>query len=599
MVNHPHNNLFNRGDTERQIKIAFSGGTITNKEMHQGSFSLTESLCSEESLRFGRCESSVLQFKVHNVLTPLVGEKLTVYEVLNGNTAEPFNYGKYKVQSDKPAADRKYRDVVAYDSMYDILNADVASWYNGLTFPCTIGYFRKQFLKHLGIEYVDTELVNDGIYIKKTIDPQELSGKQVINAICEINGCFGHINRQGKFEYITLKEHEGGLFPSETLYPSDTLFPRDPEAEENFSTSKYISCKYEDFYTSHITGLQIRQEENDIGVQVGTYNNLYIIENNFLVYGKSSEELEEIANNLLSVISKISYVPISSLKTNGKPYLEVGDRLVVATKEKLFRTYIFERTISGLNGQKDEFISNGTEVYGNKVNGIKESIIRLQGKANKLTRTVEETRLEMIDIEKGLRSEILATAEQISLKVSSEEVESMISVALDEVVISSSQIRLEGYTTINGGFSIDENGNAIMKSGSYVAQMTSSAFTVGSYPYYALLAGNSLTFANGNGALNGISTINGKEVITPDNISSYVTDYSADIETLYKKTSALDTDVSNALSDAQFALDATAENSTEIINIKSTISGIETELGNLSNQYWSLDRRISALEGGS
>ena len=146
MVNYPHNNLFNLGDTERQIKIAFTGGTITNKEMHQGSFSLTESLCSEESLRFGTCESSVLQFKVHNVLTPLAGEKLTVYEVLNGNTAEPFNYGKYKVQSDMPTADRRYRDVVAYDAMYDILNADVASWYNNLTFPCTIGYFRKQFL---------------------------------------------------------------------------------------------------------------------------------------------------------------------------------------------------------------------------------------------------------------------------------------------------------------------------------------------------------------------------------------------------------------------------------------------------------------------
>ena len=97
MVNHPHNNLFNRGDTERQIKIAFSGGTITNKEMHQGSFQLKEVLCDKKILTFGDCKASELTFKVHNVLTPLVGEKLTVYEVLNGKTAEPFNYGKYKV----------------------------------------------------------------------------------------------------------------------------------------------------------------------------------------------------------------------------------------------------------------------------------------------------------------------------------------------------------------------------------------------------------------------------------------------------------------------------------------------------------------------
>ena len=407
MVNHPHNNLFNRGDTERQIKIAFSGGTITNKEMHQGSFNLTESLCSEESLRFGTCESSVLQFKVHNVLTPLVGEKLTVYELLNGNTAEPFDYGKYKVQSDKPTADRKYRDVVAYDAMYDILNADVASWYNGLTFPCTIGYFRKQFLKHLGIEYVDTELINDGIYIQKTIDVEELSGKTVINAICEINGCFGHINRQGKFQYITLKQHEDGLYPSETLYP------KDPVNEETFYNGNYNSCKYEDFETQEITGIRIRQEEDDIGCTVGTTENAYVVQDNFLVYGMDHEELTTVANNLFSVISNIYYRPIEYVKTSGKPYLEVGDNISVGSSEVIIETYILERTITGVKGQKDEFSSRGTEYYPKEINGLNRQITKIKGMYNRLTRTVDETRLEMGDMEKELYSTISVTAKDL------------------------------------------------------------------------------------------------------------------------------------------------------------------------------------------
>lgn len=33
-----------------------------------------------------------------------------------------------------------------------------------------------------------------------------ISGKTVVTAICEINGCFGNINRNGKFEYVFLKK---------------------------------------------------------------------------------------------------------------------------------------------------------------------------------------------------------------------------------------------------------------------------------------------------------------------------------------------------------------------------------------------------------
>lgn len=615
MVNYPHNDLFNRGDTQRQIQIAFSGGTITNKEMHQGSFELTESLCSEQSLVFGTCEASVLKFKVHNVVTSLVGQTLTVSEILNGNTAEPFYYGKYKVYSDKPTADRKYRDIVAYDAMYDILNADVASWYNSISFPCTISYLRKKFLAHCKVDYVDTELVNDDIYIEKTIDVTELSGKQVINAICEINGCFGHINRQGKFEFITLSQHNAGLYPSETLYPSDKLFPVEVDEAKLLSTSKYSACKYEDFETQLITGLQIRQEEDDIGATVGTTTNAYVVEDNFLVYGKNNADLTTIANNLLSVINNVYYRPIEYVKTNGKPYLEVGDSISIGSKELIIETYILERVISGLNGQKDEFYSKGTETYGKELNGLNKQITQIKGKYNKLTRTVDETRSEIGNIEEGLHTEIVQTATDIraeaedmrkglvssialtadqirsevkdsdanlqsqitqnanaiSLRVTSSELSSEISVlerkislkvdsgsVINEINISNQAIELTAGRLIitSGNFTLDKDGNCSMKgyieaTGGFIGdfEISSDGF---------LINGETI-LSNHTSYFGAVYTddINGHTPITSGNISSYVTDYGT------------------------------------------KISGIETELGNLSNQYWSLDRRISALEGGS
>lgn len=58
-----------------------------------------------------------------------------------------------------------------------------------------------------------------------------------------------------------------------------------------------------------IDKLQIRQTESDIGAISGTGNNCYIIENNFLLYGKSAKELQIIADNVLSIIYGIWYRP--------------------------------------------------------------------------------------------------------------------------------------------------------------------------------------------------------------------------------------------------------------------------------------------------
>lgn len=55
---------------------------------------------------------------------------MTVKMIIGGHTDQPFLIGRFKGYSDTPTADRKYRDVVAYDALYDILNADVAAWYN-------------------------------------------------------------------------------------------------------------------------------------------------------------------------------------------------------------------------------------------------------------------------------------------------------------------------------------------------------------------------------------------------------------------------------------------------------------------------------------
>lgn len=437
MIEYKYADLYQQDSVAKQIKIEYDGGTITNAELFSESMELTESLCSESELRFGCCEASVLKFKIANVRIPLANKWITVSETLAGNTDEPFALGRYKVFSDKPTADRRYREVQAYDAMYDIINADVADWYNTILphkdSAIPLKKFRTLFVQHFGLEQEEIELINDNMPVFKTIEPSELSGKDVITAICEINGCFGHIGRDGKFHYIYLEQEIQGLYPRNDLFPADDLYPREPKTA-GIGKGLYISCKYEDFLVRTINKLQIRKEENDIGVISGNGDNCYIVENNFLVYGMDSDKLGKIADRLRMKIQGVVYRPFEA-DCKGNPCLEVGDAIRMPTKYEIIESYILKRTLKGIQALRDSYSSTGSEFYSGKVNGIHKSIIQLKGKTNVLTRTIEETKSTITDVEAGLQSQISQTATEIRTEVSNakESLQSQISLTAGNI----------------------------------------------------------------------------------------------------------------------------------------------------------------------
>lgn len=451
MVDYEKKELFRQGGIDKQLVISSDDESIkiTNNILHSQNFELKESLCSQDQLVFGSCEASSVSFRVSNIVSPLKNKWLNISIFLDGDTDNGFSIGRYKVNSDKPTADRKYRDIIAYDAMYDIINSDVSNWYNTLLpdkkSTTTLKKFRDSFFSHFGITQQTIELSNDSMVIEKTIDPSELSGKTVVNAICEISGCFGHINRQGIFCYVFLDKKQSGLYPRNDLYPADDLFPIEPKGFR-VSRNTYRSCQYEDFVSESITKLQIRKEENDIGVSVGTDGNTYVIEDNFLVYGKSTKDLTSIANNILSAISNIRYRPFSAVAI-GDPCLEVGDAIRLSTMYELVESYILQRTLKGIQSLTDTYTSTGKDKYSENSNSVRKSIVQLKGKTNILTRTIEETQLTMADIEKNLQAQITVNANGLTTKVSKNNVVSEINQSAETITIKASKIDLEGIVT--------------------------------------------------------------------------------------------------------------------------------------------------------
>ena len=428
MIGGKNKELYYESSIDKQLNIEVIGTkhVIDNSMREQDTFTLTETLNDGTELKFGSCLPNQISFTGREVPIATKGMKLRVTETLEGNEDDPFVYGTYTVQSDTPTADRTKRQITAYDAMYDIINADVKSWYDGLTFPMTLKQFRDSFFTHLGIEQKETNLVNDSMTVNKTLVTTQsddssvtaestISGKTIIEAICEINGAFGNIGRDGRFEYVVLKAITSALYPAEDLYPRDDLFPSDANTES--MTGHYITFDYEDFQSQAITQLEIKTSDDNAGAIVGTSGNNYSITGNFLVGDKTGAELEQIANNLLPIMAQAAYTPIKSCTTVGNPCLELGDPIRFNTSREIVETYLLQRTLTGVQSKRDSITAQGTQTHAAKVNSIRDTLESVQRRTSKLERNADHLLSEYEDLEKNTSSKFEQTAESIATEV--------------------------------------------------------------------------------------------------------------------------------------------------------------------------------------
>lgn len=472
--------------TDKQMVISVVGTNqkIDNSMLEIGTFALEESLCSKSELKFGACEANCVKFTARNTAGNIIGKTISIEETIDGDSQNPMPYGVFKVASDVPTADRTKRQITAYDAMYDIINTDVKSWYAGLSFPMTLKQFRDSFFAHLGIAQVETNLVNDSMTVNKTIvatqtddssavtEESSISGKTVVTAICEINGCFGNMNRDGKFEYVFLKAITSALYPAEDLFPSDNLFPSDANTES--MTGHYITFDYEDFQSKAITQLEIKTSEDNAGAIVGTAGNNYSITGNFLVSDKTGVELEQIANNLLPIMKQAAYTPVKSCTCVGNPCLTLGEPIRFNTTREIVETYLLQRTLTGVQSKRDSISAQGTQTHSVKVNSIRDTIESVERRTGKLERNADHLQSTYEDLEEQTNTKFEQTTKSIVAEVNrAQKAEGQLDASLelklgrdenDQVIsminASADQIMLRGNRLIiqSNNFELDGNG---------------------------------------------------------------------------------------------------------------------------------------------
>lgn len=221
------------------LHLYFSNGdTFSNDEIYQESMSINEILCDASNIKFGSCNASEFRIKIYNVPESHLGQEVVVALTIASfeDPSETYQQilGRYTVVSDELTDDKMYRELKAYDKMYDLSNTDVSDWYVSLwenRDSMTLKEFRDSLFRYLDVNQLNARLVNDDMIIEETVSPSSLSAKEVISCICEINACFGRINSEGKFQYLTMLVPNENLYPSDDLYPNDNLYPREAKSE--------------------------------------------------------------------------------------------------------------------------------------------------------------------------------------------------------------------------------------------------------------------------------------------------------------------------------------------------------------------------------
>lgn len=410
---------------------------IENDRIVSESLQISESLSSDENMTFGSCEGTELQITVADITQDINGKEFSLTVEIGGYE---LSLGLYTVKSFVRQSDRRKRKITAYDRM-EWFNRDVSDWYNGLSFPITIRSFRDSLCDYIGIQQGQTTLLFDTLQISKTIEPQQLSGLDVLKAICELNGCFGHVDKTGQLVYVQLQQT--GLYPSETLYPEEGLYPSefggDGIAVETVSTYKQ-PMTYEDYLVEGISSLTIRGEEGDVGASVGNGNNVYVMEGNFLVYGKTSVELLNIAQSLLQAVEGRMYRP-ASLDCNCMPWVEVGDAIIVPTQNDVIETFVMKRTISGCQNMRDKIESTGSQTYEEQFT-IHKQVIQLEGKTAVIIKNVDEISVRVTDLKEYTESQFKITAEAITAEVTrAQEAEAALNIRADNISASVTDLR--------------------------------------------------------------------------------------------------------------------------------------------------------------
>lgn len=189
----------------------------------------------------------------------------------------------------------------------------------------------------------------------------------IFDALTELSGQIGRIDRSNKFEFINAKRNFG-LTADEELYPSDSQKPSGPNGG-SIDRSDYQTCWYDDDYTvefgkikclyTNTSNEQVIYTYYLVDVEEAeNYAEYDISENYFIKNGTFTEtQINNICKKIAENINGVSYMGVD-YTGRGLPYVEAGDTFEILTgANDSITTIVLQRTLSGEQMLTDKYVS--------------------------------------------------------------------------------------------------------------------------------------------------------------------------------------------------------------------------------------------------
>lgn len=309
--------------TPRQTIIHFPNGEFDDitSGIHMGTTKLSKALCENgTNVMFGGCVASQFECVLESTEN-FTNIEIEVYQSI-GEFKQPLFVGL--VDSCELQSDRMSIKIVAYDKFYNLSSKSVSDWYSNLSFPISFGDMFISLLDYVGLEPSNSLQITQEFDVYETLYG-EIKFLDIIRNMCELCGGFGFINSTGKFDIIYLSRTASS--------PLIVL--------SGFNLEKYE--------VKAIDRVKIKSDKTDVGGSFGTGSNIYSVVGNFLCYGKTSQELNDIAEVLYDEISRRTWRPFRASLPISSP--NVGcDGLVYNIRTPQgdnFNSYIFSTEFSG------------------------------------------------------------------------------------------------------------------------------------------------------------------------------------------------------------------------------------------------------------
>lgn len=277
---------------------------------------------------------------------------------------------------------REIKEIIAYDDIYLMSQIKCQKWFLGFIqytvtkqettlrqlmstvldqFEITINRIVPRLIS---TGFNDNKILYTALDLVKSVVSDNMVITDILNAYCELNACYAVINSTGQ---LTIKK----------LYRQVNSSKTDKKLIDEVITS-YSDLEFEEYTTRPINRIRFPENKNeyrDYGYAVDRQS-WYISDNlitkcctnarEFVVAFNDNKGNNYIFNDLYS------YRPFSA-EILYRWWLEPGDKVQIKTgynDTETIESFVFERTIKGINGMKINLKSQGTEFLGkDEING--------------------------------------------------------------------------------------------------------------------------------------------------------------------------------------------------------------------------------------